>query len=108
LGYFSSQSDVSSYTFTNVTKPYYVTLIQNNKIPYLNNLTNVLIENKTINSIAYLNCQTVSAGYSVDPNNTPDGNVVIANGANVTFDATGDILLASGFEVQLGATFEAK
>jgi hypothetical protein len=46
--------------------------------------------------------------YNVDHNNTPDGNVVIANGASVTFDATGDILLAPGFEVQLGAMFEAK
>lgn len=68
----------------------------------------VLIENKTFNSNAYISCQTLSAGYSVDPNHTPDGNVIIANGASVTFDATGDILLDHGFEVELGATFEAK
>jgi len=64
--------------------------------------------NKILSSYCYLNCQTLSAGYSVDPNSSPDGNVIIANRANVTFDATGDIILANGFEVQVGATFEAK
>lgn len=68
----------------------------------------VLIENKTFNSNAYISCQTLAAGYSVDPNHTPNGNVIIANGASVTFDATGNILLDHGFEVELGATFEAK
>jgi hypothetical protein len=106
--YFDTISNVTSRIFTNVPKPYYVTIDKKNKIPYLKNPTTVLIENKTFSSLTYLNCQTVSAGYSVDPGNSPDGNVVIANGANVTFDATGDILLAGGFEVQVGATFEAK
>jgi hypothetical protein len=106
--YFDTISNVTSRVFTNVPKHYYVTIDKHNKIPYLKNPTTVLIENKTFNSLTYLNCQTVSAGYSVDPSRTPDGNVVIANGANVTFDATGDILLAGGFEVQIGATFEAK
>lgn len=106
--YFNVQSNVSSYTFPDVDMPYYVTITKHNKIPYLKNLTNVLFENKTFNSNAYISCQTLSAGYSVDPNHTPDGNVVIASGASVTFDATGDILLSNGFEVQLGATFEAK
>jgi hypothetical protein len=106
--YYDTISNVTSHTFTNVSKPYYATITKHNKIPYTSYPTNVLIENKTLTSYAYLNCQTVSAGYSVDPNHTPDGNVVIANGASVTFDATGDILLAPGFEVQLGATFEAK
>ena len=107
-GYFQVQPNVSSFTFSGVSKPYYVTITKANYIPFRNALTNVLIENKTLSSDCYLDCQTLSAGFSVDPNNSPDGNVVIANGANVTFDATGDIILASGFEVQLGATFEAK
>ncbi|MBN1927241.1 MAG: hypothetical protein JW798_15515 [Prolixibacteraceae bacterium] len=108
VSYFNVQPNVSSYTFTNVSKPYYVTIDKHNYIPYTKNPTTVLIENKTLTSSAYLNCQTLSAGYSVDPNHTPDGNVVIQSGASVTFDTTGDILLAAGFEVQLGATFEAK
>jgi hypothetical protein len=106
--YFDVEPNATSHTFSNLPKYYYVTITKHNKIPYQQNPTNVLIENKTFSSYTYLNCQTVSAGYSVDPNNSPDGNVVIANGASVTFDATGDILLSNGFEVQLGATFEAK
>jgi hypothetical protein len=106
--YYNVQPNVSSWTFTGVTKPYYVTIDKPNYIPYTKNPTTVLIENKTLTSSVYLSCQTVSAGYSVDPNNTPDGNVIIASGASITFDATGDILLDAGFEVQLGATFEAK
>jgi len=107
-GYFQVQPGVLSYTFPGVSKPYYVTITKANYLPFQNPLTNVLIENKTLTSYIYLNCQTLSAGYDVDPNSSPDGNVVIANGANVTFDATGDIILAGGFEVQVGATFEAK
>jgi hypothetical protein len=38
----------------------------------------------------------------------PTGNVLIQNGANVTFVATGDILLNGGFEIQAGAGFETK
>jgi hypothetical protein len=106
-GYFQVQPSVSSYTFTNVSKPYYVTITKSNYIPFRNSLSNVYVQNKTLSSTAYLNCQTVSAGYNVDANQTV-GNVVIQNGANITFDATGDIILAGGFEVQVGATFEAK
>lgn len=106
-GYFNSQPNASSYTFPAVSKPYYVTITKSNYIPYQNSLTNVYIQNKNLSSTAYLNCQTVSAGYNVDATQTL-GNVVIQSGANITFDATGDILLANGFEVQLGATFEAK
>lgn len=106
-GYFQVQPSVSSYTFTNVSKPYYVTITKSNYIPFRNSLTNVYVQNKNLSSTAYLNCQTVSAGYNVDASQTV-GNVVIQNGANITFDATGDIILAGGFEVQVGATFEAK
>lgn len=106
-GYFQVQPNVSSYTFSGVSKPYYVTITKSNYIPYKNSLTNVYVQNKNLSSTAYLNCQTVSAGYNVDATQTA-GNVVIQSGANITFDATEDILLNNGFEVQLGATFEAK
>lgn len=106
-GYFQEISNVSANTFLNVSKPYYATITKHNYIPYQNILTNVYVQNKNLSSKAKLNCQTISAGYNVDPTQTL-GNVVIQNGANITFDATGDIILAGGFEVQLGATFEAK
>ncbi|HEY3370415.1 MAG TPA: C25 family cysteine peptidase [Prolixibacteraceae bacterium] len=106
-GYFQVQPNVSSFTFSGVSKPYYVTITKANYIPFRNTLTNVYVQNKNLSSTAYLNCQTVSAGYNVDASQSV-GNVVIQSGADITFDATGDIVLASGFEVQLGATFEAK
>ncbi|HEY9124752.1 MAG TPA: hypothetical protein VIO15_10470, partial [Bacteroidales bacterium] len=104
--YFNTQPVSGYYTFLNVPKPYYVTITKTNYIPYLKNPGAVLIENKNLTS-TYLNCTSLSAGYSVDPAQT-DGNVVVVNGESVTFDVTGDIILAPGFEVQLGATFEAK
>ena len=106
--YYSVKPNYTSYTFPNVTMPYYVTITKHNKIPYHPNLTTVLLENKIFSADAYIECASLSAGYSVDPNHTPDGNVVIASGSSVTFDATGTILLDHGFEVELGATFEAK
>lgn len=106
-GFFQRDSIASSATFFSVPKPYYVTITKKNYIPYLYNPSAIYIQNQNISSTAYLNCQTVSAGYNVDPTQTL-GNVVIQNGANIVFDCTGDILLDKGFEVQLGAYFEAK
>ena len=106
--YFNVQPGVSSYSFSNVPSPYYVTITKHNMIPKIINPTTVLIEHRTLNTDCYLNCETVSAGYNVDTSDSDYGNVVIASGTSVTFDATGDITLAPGFEVQLGAVFEAK
>jgi hypothetical protein len=104
--YFKDTSNLTSYTFQNVVKPYYATITKNNYIPYQITPAVVYIQNQTLSTDGYLNCQSVSAGYQVTTGTL--GNVVIQSGANVTFDATGDILLDKGFEVQLGATFEAK
>lgn len=108
--YYSSSyitPQMSYLIFTNVPKPYYVTITNYNKVPYIYNPLNVYIQNKTLNSTGYLNCQTVSAGNTVDASQT-QGNVVIQSGANLVLDVTGDILLDKGFEVELGAYFEAK
>jgi hypothetical protein len=105
--YYQVKTNVSYGDFISVPSPYYVTIDKHNKIPWTRNPATALIQNDTLSSYAYLECGTVSAGHHVDPTKT-FGNVLIANGASVTFDATGDILLDNGFEVQLGATFEAK
>jgi hypothetical protein len=94
-------------TFTGVVKPYYVTITKVNYLPYLKNPTTVYIQDQTLSGITYLSCQTVSAGFNVT-NTMPTGNVLIQNGANVTFDVTGNVLLDKGFEVQAGASFEIK
>ena len=101
--------NASSCSFTGVTEPYYyITIDKHNKIPKTINPTTVLIEHRTLSTDCYLNCETVSAGYNVDTSDSDYGNVVIESGTSVTFDATGNITLAPGFEVQLGAVFEAK
>ena len=106
-GYFQVKTGLSSSTFLNVTQPFYVTITKANYIPFRYTPTDVFIQNQTIESTAYLNCQSVSAGYNVT-SSQPLGNVVIQSGADITFDATGDVLLDKGFEVSLGASFEVK
>jgi hypothetical protein len=97
-----------SVTFNNVVKPYYVTITKQNYLPYLKNPGPLYIQNDTLNySLSYINCLSVAAGHHVT-DTKPQGDVLIPSGAIVTFDATGDILLDKGFEVQLGAYFEAK
>jgi len=94
-------------TFQDVVKPYYVTILRDGYIPYLKNPTTVYIQNQTLSSLSYISCQTISAGHHVTDTQS-QGDVLIQSGANVTFDATGDILLDKGFSVALGASFEAK
>ncbi len=100
--------------FHNVTQPYYLTITKLNHCPTLIRypVTNAYIQNDTLKNTAYLDWKSSSnynilAGNNVDVTQTP-GNVVIQSGANVTFDATGNILLSNGFQVQLGASFLAK
>ena len=104
-------SSGSSYnnpvTFTNVVQPYYITITQDNIIPYLQNPTTVYIQNMTLNTTTTINGQTVSAGYDVTGTQSY-GNVVIPSGANVVINATGNVLLKDGFQIQAGATFTAK
>jgi hypothetical protein len=70
-------------------------------------LNDVYIQNQTLTGNQYIPGNTVSAGTNVTITK-PQGPVLIQTGSNITFDATGDILLDKGFEVEGGATFEAK
>ena len=105
--YFEVKTDVSSAVFTDVPKPYYVTITKKNYIPYRNSIGNVYVQNEYFSSMTYLTCDNVYAGYSVTTD-IPVGNVVIPNGGNVVFDAENNIILDAGFEVQLGGFFETK
>jgi len=69
--------------------------------------TNNYIQNQTFSINDYLTGFNIFAGTNVTTSK-PQGPVFIQNGANVVFDADGDVILDKGFEVQLGAGFEAK
>jgi M6 family metalloprotease-like protein len=68
---------------------------------------NNYIQNQTFTVNDFLTGFNIFAGTNVTAAK-PQGLVIIQSGANVVFDADGEILLDKGFEVQSGATFEAK
>lgn len=69
--------------------------------------TNNYIQNQTFTINDYLTGFNIFAGTNVTTSK-PQGPVIIQSGANVVFDGDGDVTLDKGFEVQLGAGFEAK
>lgn len=102
--YFKVAEGVSSYTFNNIARPYYVTVTKHNYIPYL---SDTYIQNKNLTNRSYITGKNIYAGYKVT-SSEPNGYVIIKNGANVTFDAKQYVSLEGGFEVELGGTFETK
>lgn len=70
-------------------------------------LENMLIENTFYVSSEYpYEAKNITAGYSVDPSQT-DGNVIVKNGAVITYKAEQEVNLEPGFEVENGGEFEA-
>lgn len=107
IAYHQVKKGVSSATFTNVPKPYSVTVTKHNYIPFLYP-DDLFIQNKTYNSNNYyITGNNIHAGSSVT-NTQTEGPVVIEGSSNIVFDANGDIVLDKGFEVKKGAQFESK
>ena len=104
--YHEVEPDVSSHTFINVVKPYYVTITKHNYIPYIYP-TDIYIQNKTITNDSYISAENIYAGSEVTASE-PYGPVIITNGAKVTLDAKQNVYLEGAFEVELGGTFEIK
>lgn len=67
----------------------------------------IYIQNETISRDRYFGGRNIYVGNNVT-NTKPTGNVVIKNGADVIFDASGNVFLEAGFEVESGAYFEIK
>lgn len=105
--YYQIRENVSSSTFTSVPKPYLVTITKHNYIPYLKNPDNIYIQNESIYSDKYIYGKYFYAGENVTTSK-PQGRAIIKNGSNVVFDATNDVNLEGGFEVELGGEFEVK
>lgn len=104
--YYEVKQNVTSWTFTNISEPYLVSITKHNYIPYLTN-PNIYIQNELIYSDKYIYGNYFYAGNNVTTT-IPQGPVIIKNGANVTFDATYEVNLENGFEVELGGVFEIK
>lgn len=102
--YFDFAEEVSSHTFNNIVRPYYVTVTKHNYIPYL---SDTYVQNKNLINRSYITGKNIYAGYDVTSCES-NGNVIIKNGANVTFNAKQDVNLEGGFEVEAGGTFEVK
>lgn len=96
--------NVSSYTFTDIVKPYYISVTKHNYKPYIYP-QDVYIQNYTFTSDRLIIGRNIFVGNNVTPTQT-QGPVIIKNGANVIFSAEQDVLLDGGFEAELGGTFE--
>jgi len=97
----------SSATFTNVPKPYLVTITKHNYIPFTYP-NDIYIQNKTYSSESYyIAGNTIYAGANVTATQ-PQGDVILQPGSNVTFDAENDVILEGGFEVKTGAIFNVE
>jgi len=105
--YYQIRENVSSSIFTSVPKPYLVTITKHNYIPYLKKPDNIYIQNESIYSDKYIYGKYFYAGENIT-SIKPKGLAIIKNGSNVVFDATNDVILEGGFEVESGAEFEVK
>jgi len=104
--YYKVEPDVSSHTFTNVVKPYYVTITKHNYIPYIYPTT-IYIQNKTITNDSYISAENIYVGDEVTISE-PYGPVLITNGIKVTLDAEQNVYIEGGVEVELGGSLEIK
>lgn len=105
--YYQVHENVSSSTFISVPKPYLVTITKHDYIPYVKDPDNIYIQNESIYSDKYIYGKYFYAGENVTTSK-PQGPAKIKNGSNVVFDATNEINLEEGFEVELGGEFEVK
>lgn len=81
-----------------------VSVKKHNYIPYFYT-QDVYIQNYTFTENAMIVGRNIYVGQNV-ATSQPQGSVVINNGVKVYFKPTENIYFNSGFEVQLGGTFE--
>ncbi|MDD2611693.1 MAG: C25 family cysteine peptidase [Bacteroidales bacterium] len=88
----------ASYTFTNITTPYSVTITKHNFVPFVY-LTDVSIQDTIIEKDLYVQGHNIYVGSS-------NGSVLIRNGAHVVFDASENCYLEENVECELGASID--
>ena len=105
--FYQVQQNVSSVTFSNVSKPYIVTITKHNYIPYQKNPDHIYIQNELISTMRYIKGNNISAGKNVTSAKT-QGPVILKNKSNAIFDAANAVNLDGGFEVESGGTLKIK
>lgn len=100
----SYKTSSSSVTINDVSPNCTVMLYRHNRIPLIAPL---LLQNITLSYSQYVIATDVSAGKAVDQGRT-QGNVTVEDGVEYEIEATGNVLLSSGFKVERGATFAVR
>ena len=104
--YYEVRENVSSSTFYNLPESYLITITKHNYIPYISD-PNLYIQNESINTDRYIYGNNIYAGEIVTTAK-PRGPAKILNGSNVTLQASVEVNLEGGFEIEKGAGFEIK
>lgn len=100
----SCTSSQSSVTIDDISPNSTVMLYRHNWIPFVAPL---IIQNTAIAHSQYVIATDVIAGKAVDSART-QGNVIVEDGVEYEIEASGRILLSSGFKVEKGATFAVR
>jgi hypothetical protein len=94
----------SNVTLTDVSPNSTIMLNKHNFIPYIAPL---VLQNTDLEQSQYVFATDVTAGRAVDSGRT-NGGVTVKNGAEYEIEASGEVTLAGGFKVELGARFAVK
>lgn len=100
----SCETSASSVTLTGVSPNSTIMLNKHNFIPYIAPL---VLQNTDLEQSQYVFATDVTAGRAVDSGRT-NGCVTVKNGAEYEIEASGEVALAGGFKVELGARFAVK
>lgn len=97
----SCKTSAASVTLTGVSPNSTIMLNKHNFIPYIAPL---VLQNTDIEQSQYVFATEVTAGRSVDSGRT-SGDVTVKEGTEYEIEASGEVTLAGGFNVELGARF---
>ncbi len=97
----SCKTSSASVTLTGVSPNSTIMLNKHNFIPYIAPL---VLQNTDLDQSQYVFATDVTAGRSVDSGRT-SGDVTVKEGTEYEIEASGEVTLAGGFSVELGARF---
>lgn len=100
----SCKTSSSSITLNNISPNSTIMLNKHNYIPYIAPL---VLQNTDLEQSQYVFATDVTAGHSVDSGRT-SGDVTVKEGSEYEIEASGEVTLAGGFSVELGARFAVK
>lgn len=104
--YYEVRKNTSASTFSNVSKPYLVTITKQNYIPYMKDPDNIFIQNETIVAEKYIQGIHIKAGEKVTLLQS-EGPVILKEGADVILNASESVNLEGGFKVEKGGMLKA-